>query len=244
MNAMSIRRDSRSPSPHSPPEGEGEGVRRPRTFLCREDLYRAFEGRAHALECSVDWLLGEAMKRLLADARLEVPPPMRLPSHVQAPPPLPPPPMPPPPIVMGRPPTGPMTTPMTRRPLPPSMMGPPLVPPPPAPPSRSRKNTSSFVGQRAAIGEPIALRLGDLRVVVDRDRFVIGRSAKDAHFPIKDGGVSRQHAIIERAPGGWVIVDMASTNGVLLNRARVTRAAIQAGDVLEIGPFAIVIERG
>ena len=251
MNAMSIRRDSRSPSPPAAPEGDGEGVRRPRTFLCREDLFRAFEGHAHALECSVDWLLGEAMKRLLADARLEVPPPTRWPSHVHPPPPppplppppLPPPPLPPPPppIVMGRPPTGPMTTPMTRRPLPPSMMGPPLVPPPPAP--RSRKNTSSFVGQKAAIGEAIALRLGNLRVVVDRDRFVIGRSAKDAHFPIKDGGVSRQHAIIERAPGGWVIVDMASTNGVLLNRARVTRAAIQAGDVLEIGPFAIVIER-
>lgn len=205
MNAMSIRRDSRSPSP--PDEGNG---RRPRSFLCREDLYRAFEARADELQCSVDWLLAEAMKRLLNDAGLKVPPPI------------------------------------THR-LPPAMMGPPLLPvppPPPPPPSRARKPTGSFVGEKAALAERIALRLGDVRVVVDRDRFVIGRSAKDAAFPIRDPNVSRQHAIIERGPGGtWTVVDMASTNGVLLNRSRVTRAAIRPGDVIEIGPFAIVVER-
>src|SRR5689334_12951209 len=63
MNAMSTRSDSRPP----------DDGRRPRTFRCREDLYGAFERRARELECSVDWLLGEAMKRLLADATL-VPP--------------------------------------------------------------------------------------------------------------------------------------------------------------------------
>jgi len=217
MNAMSIRRDSRSPS--APDEGDG---RRPRTFLCREDLYRAFESRATELECSVDWLLGEAMKRLLADAGLKLPPRVGV-----APPPLP---------VLPSPP-------VTRR-LPPTMMGPPLVPPPPPPPSRARKPTGSFVGETAALAEPIALRLGDVRVVVNRDRFVIGRSAKDAAFPIRDPNVSRQHALVERGPGGaWTVVDMASTNGVLLNRARVTRAAIRPGDVIEIGPFAIFVER-
>lgn len=226
MNAMSIRRDSRSPSaPSAPDEGDG---RRPRTFLCREDLYRAFEARAGALECSVDWLLGEAMKRLLKDARLELPPRVVAPSL-------------PPPLAETR------LPPVTRR-LPPMMTGPPLLPvpppPPPPPPSRARKPTGSFVGEKAALAERIALRLGDLRVVVDRDRFVIGRSAKDAAFPIRDPNVSRQHAIIERGPGGtWTVVDMASTNGVLLNRARVTRATIRPGDVIEIGPFAIVVER-
>lgn len=221
MNAMSIRRDSRSPC--SPPD-EGDG-RRPRTFLCREDLYRAFEGRANELECSVDWLLAEAMKRLLKDARLELPPRVVAPSL--------------------RPPSPEMRVPPVTRRLPPTMMGPPLLPvPPPPPPSRGRKPTGSYVGDKAALTGRIALRLGDVRVVVDRDRFVIGRSAKDAAFPIRDPNVSRQHAIIERGPGGtWTVVDMASTNGVLLNRSRVTRASIRPGDVIEIGPFAIVVER-
>jgi hypothetical protein len=195
MTVMSQRRD-----PPSPGKTAGNERRGARSFLCRDDLYAAFERRARELECSVDWLMGEAMKRLLADAALKV-----------APPPLP------------------------RLPLPP----PPPVPPPP----RSRRATGSFVGEKAAIGEAIALRLGPERVVVDRDRFVLGRSAREAHFPLRDGGVSRQHAIVERVPSGWVIVDMASTNGIHVNGVRVTRAPVRAGDVIEIGPFTIAVER-
>jgi hypothetical protein len=206
MTAMSLRRDSRSPD--SP---DGSGGRRPRTFVCRDDLYDAFARRAHEIECSVDWLVGEAMKRLLADDGLKVAP--------LAPPPPPP----------------------TKRPVParPPLLAPVLAPPPPP----SRKPTGSFVGQKAAIGELLALRVGEQRVVVDRDRFVLGRSARDAHFALRDGNVSRQHAIIERTPGGWVVVDMASTNGILVNGTRVTRAPLRAGDVLEIGPFTIAVER-
>lgn len=192
MMAMSIRRDSRSPGNH-----DAEGGRRPRTFACRDDLYDAFERRALELECSVDWLLGEAMKRLLANQSL-----------VTKPPPLP------------------------RAPL-----------PPPPPPSRPRRATGSFVGQKAAILERLALRLDGERVLVDRDRFVLGRSARDASLALRDPNVSRQHAIIERTAGGWVVVDMASTNGIHVNGVRVTRAPLRAGDVLEIGPFRIAVER-
>ncbi len=203
MNAMSLRRDSRSP--------ENNDGRRPRTFVCRDDLYDAFERRAHELECSVDWLVGEAMKRLLADEGLKVAP--------VAPAPPPPPPRKP---ALTRPP-----------------QFPPVLAPPPPP---SRKPTGSFVGQKTAVGEVLALRLGDQRVVVDHDRFVLGRSARDAHFALRDGNVSRQHAIIERAQGGWVVVDMASTNGILVNGTRVTRAPLRPGDVLEIGPFTLAVE--
>lgn len=208
MTAMSIRRDSRSPG-----NNEGSAGRRSRAFVLRDDLYDAFERRARELECSVDWLVGEAMKRLLAAEALKV---ARL-----APPPPPPP--------SKRPP-------LARPPL----MPPVLAPPPPPP----RRPTGSFVGERSAVGDAIALRLGDQRVVVDRDRFVLGRSARDAHFALRDANVSRQHAILERAPGGgWVVVDMASTNGILVNGTRVTRAPLRPGDVLEVGPFTLAVER-
>lgn len=203
MTAMSLRRDSRTPG-----NTEGSSGRSARTFVLRDDLYDAFERRAHDLECSVDWLVGEAMKRLLAAEGLKVAP--------LAPPPLPPP------------------------SLKPRLTRPPVLAPPPPP---SRKPTGSFVGQKANVGEVLALRLGDQRVVVDRERFVLGRSARDAHFALRDGNVSRQHAIIERAPGGWMVVDMASTNGILVNGTRVTRAPLRPGDVLEIGPFTLAVER-
>jgi pSer/pThr/pTyr-binding forkhead associated (FHA) protein len=60
---------------------------------------------------------------------------------------------------------------------------------------------------------------------------------------MRDPNVSRQQAMVERTPGGWVIVDMASTNGIVVNGVRVTRAPLRAGDVLEIGPFTIAVER-
>lgn len=207
MTAMSLRRNSRTPE-----NTEGSSGRSARTFALRDDLYDAFERRARDLECSVDWLVGEAMKRLLAAEGLKVPP--------LAPPPLP----------------SPSLKPRLTRP---PVLAPVLAPPPPP----SRKPTGSFVGQKANVGEVLALRLGDQRVVVDRDRFVLGRSARDAHFALRDGNVSRQHAIIERAPGGWMVVDMASTNGILVNGTRVTRAELRPGDVLEIGPFTLAVER-
>lgn len=172
--------------------------RRPRTFLCRDDLYRDFEARARELQCSVDWLLAEAMKRLLASPTLA-----RQAS-------LPPPP--------------PRST--------------PFVPPPPPP---VRKATGSFVGARN--DESLALRVGDTRTALDRPRLIIGRSARDAQVVVRDASVSRQHAMVERAVDGWYIVDMGSTNGVLLNGTRIARARIRAGDVLVVGPVSIAVER-
>lgn len=40
-----------------------------RSFVCSEALYREFEARAAELDCSLDWLLGEAMQRLLVETR-------------------------------------------------------------------------------------------------------------------------------------------------------------------------------
>lgn len=212
MNAMSIPRDSRTAGSGSrpPPGNEGRGRpesheppehKRPRTFLCRDDLFRAFVERADSLECSVDWLLAEAMKRLLKETA-----------------------------------PAPVTSPLPR------VGGPRLLPPPPPPPKR--RQTGSFIGEVSRpVPKRIALRLHGAAFVVDADRFVLGRSARDANLPLKDGGVSRQHAIIERdASGAHTIVDMASTNGVRVNGARVTRAPIRPGDVLEIGPFEIRVE--
>lgn len=173
-----------------PPRVRAHDPRTPHTFQLRDDLCRAFALRARELECSVDWLVAEAMKRLLAETGTGLPAPPRT------------------------------------APLPP-VRGPHAPPPPPPPPVRAR----------------IALHAGAQRAIVDRDRFVIGRSAKQAHFIVADPNVSRQHAIVERTPQGWIVVDMASTNGVLLNGARVTRAALRPGDVLEIGPARIAVER-
>jgi pSer/pThr/pTyr-binding forkhead associated (FHA) protein len=49
--------------------------------------------------------------------------------------------------------------------------------------------------------------------------------------------------MIERVGTAWVIVDMASTNGAVVNGNRVARAVLLPGDVIRIGPFAVHVER-
>lgn len=164
--------------------------------MCTDDLWKTFEARAAALECSVDWLLGEAMKRLLESgpgARDELEP---------------------------APPEASKQLPPLRRP-----------PPPPPPPKRT-----------SAPG--IVLVVDGKRTPVDRSPFVLGRSGRDAHLVLRDPGVSRQHAIIERFGAAFVIVDMASMNGVIVNGSRVARAVLRPGDVVHIGPFSLIVERG
>ncbi len=187
--------------------------RRPRTFLCREELYAAFEARARELECSVDWLLGEAMKRLLSDGALVARPPQSIPPPPRTSLPR----VPPPPRRLGVAPSAPAGLPPTPPPPPPQSLG-----PPGAIALRTRENE---------------------RVVVDRDRFVIGRNARDAQLVLRDPNISRQHAIVERGMGGWFLVDMASTNGVVLNGTPVTRALLRPGDVIVIGPISLTVER-
>lgn len=134
-----------------------------RTFSCNEDLWRTFDARAKVPGCSVDFLIGEAMKRMLEVDRPALP--------------------------------------------------------------------------------TIALVCGGERAVVDRERVVIGRSAKEAQLVLRHQAVSRQHAIVERLGAVFWLVDMASTNGVVVNGKKATRAIIGPGDVLTIGPFTIAVER-
>ena len=89
----------------------------------------------------------------------------------------------------------------------------------------------------------IVLVCGDSRVPVDRDRVVLGRSAKEADLVLRHPSVSRQHAIVERLGAVFFVVDMASTNGVAVNGKRSVRAIIGPGDRIEIGPFTVAVER-
>jgi hypothetical protein len=71
---------------------------------------------------------------------------------------------------------------------------------------------------------------------------VIGRSP-DADVVIASSDVSRRHAEILPEQGGWVLVDLGSTNGVRLNdRAVGVPTLLTDGDVIEIGSAELVFE--
>jgi len=71
------------------------------------------------------------------------------------------------------------------------------------------------------------------------DRLVLGR-LKSCDICLDDRNASRQHAAIEREGAGWLLVDLESTNGTLLNGEPADRVRLRDGDVITIGVSEIV----
>ena len=69
----------------------------------------------------------------------------------------------------------------------------------------------------------------------DGNHFRIGRDAS-CDLLIADMTVSRVHARLERTPDGWLLTDLASTNGTRVNGWRVRgRVPVRAGDLVSFG---------
>jgi len=66
------------------------------------------------------------------------------------------------------------------------------------------------------------------------DSFAIGRDARN-QLALNDRSASREHCVIERQADGFVIRDLGSFNGTLVNDARVTEQALAHGDGIRIG---------
>jgi hypothetical protein len=79
------------------------------------------------------------------------------------------------------------------------------------------------------------------RVVVDAGNLTIGR-ATDNDLVARDSRVSRHHGRITGRRGTLVYVDLGSTNGSRVNGVAVTEVVLGAGDRLELGDTALVVE--
>lgn len=67
---------------------------------------------------------------------------------------------------------------------------------------------------------------------VTTERFVIGRVSSQCDLAIIDANISRQHCAIERRDGLFFVVDLGSTNGIVVDGVRVDDHPIADGDVL------------
>jgi hypothetical protein len=75
------------------------------------------------------------------------------------------------------------------------------------------------------------------------ERAVIGRLS-GSEVEIQDPGASRRHAEIRRDGGEYVLVDLGSTNGTLLNDAPVSESTLEDGDQITIGRTVLEFRRG
>lgn len=77
------------------------------------------------------------------------------------------------------------------------------------------------------------------RFMLDSSLTTIGRHPESTIF-LNDITVSRRHADVRFADGGFFVSDAGSLNGTYLNRERVEESPLNSGDELQVGKFKLV----
>jgi hypothetical protein len=132
------------------------------------------------------------------------------------------------------------------------------VPPPPSPvpvpvpvPVEPPAPTMVYPSPAPPVAEPepepkpepeprsYALIVGGKPHVLTVERAVLGRS-RECDVRLADVNVSRRHAEVREDGDGYVLVDLGSTNGTLLNGQRIQREPLADGDTITIGSTNIV----
>ncbi|HPB45797.1 MAG: FHA domain-containing protein [Microthrixaceae bacterium] len=83
---------------------------------------------------------------------------------------------------------------------------------------------------------------GGQRVPLSVEAVSVGRSP-DCTVQLGDQNASRRHAEIRPVEGGYAVVDLASTNGTLVNGRRVAEHILNDGDDITFGQTTIRYER-
>ncbi len=209
-----------------------------RHFYCRDVLWDTFEQMANDFDCSIDYLINEAM-RYYARSKNYMP-------GTGAPEPRAAAPMPTPAARGGGASAGGAPPPQRApsRQQPPPRRGAP--PPPPglrrgsggsgAPPQRLR-TPAAEPSQTTA--PTLYLIFNNERIPIDKDQFILGRGSKTSDLAIKDGNISRKHAAVIRRNGVYYIKDLGSTNGIDYKGMRIDNKRIDEGDVFHLCDYEL-----
>jgi two-component system, NtrC family, sensor kinase len=75
---------------------------------------------------------------------------------------------------------------------------------------------------------------------IDGESSIIGRDPA-CEIPLRDPGVSRNHARLDLKNGKSVLKDLGSSNGTLVNGVRVREATLQTGDQIRVGNTVLAV---
>jgi hypothetical protein len=217
-----------------------------RHYYCRDVLWEAFEQMANSFDCSIDYLINEAMRQyarsqgvVLGGAPMGTGQ-LGAPATQQGggPPPVPPA---PPPMQRHAPPPPPTAARVPDSPLP--AWAPPPAPPQfsggPAPGRRLTTPQPRPSPEPATVGPRLFLVFNNQRILIDKDQFIIGRGSKTSDLAIKDGNISRKHAAVIRRAGTFYIKDLGSTNGIDYKGMRIDNKRIDEGDVFHLCDYEL-----
>lgn len=92
-------------------------------------------------------------------------------------------------------------------------------------------------------GQATLILASGQRIALGLHPFSIGR-AQQSSLVLDDDNVSRNHAVLRPALGGWLITDLNSTNGTTVNGQRINEVPLHAGDRLVFGTTEATFEMG
>ena len=84
---------------------------------------------------------------------------------------------------------------------------------------------------------------GEENFALGTQSLTIGRNPKN-DIVLLDRTISRQHARVAYEDGGWVLIDLSSGGGLLINGTRTQNAKLKHGDSIELGDFTFTFENG
>ena len=93
--------------------------------------------------------------------------------------------------------------------------------------------------RRTARRRSLFLVFNNQRIPIDKDQFIIGRGSKSSDLAIKDGNISRKHAAVIRRNGMFYIKDLGSTNGIDYKGMRIDNKRIDEGDIFHICDYEL-----
>ena len=206
-----------------------------RHFYCRDVLWDTFEQMANDFDCSIDYLINEAMRYYARSKSYATQGSVAYGAQNTAPPPPAPPPV-----------SEPMGTASTR--------GSRRPPPPPSGSAASfqdrrtdahpelsggirHRQPSRPVAQQTA--RNLILIFNNQHIPIEKDQFIIGRGSRSSDLAIKDGNISRKHAAIIQRNGTYYIKDLGSTNGIDYKGMRIDNKRIDDGDVFHLCDYEL-----
>lgn len=104
-------------------------------------------------------------------------------------------------------------------------------------------NGSQAKGLVVPRGGSVTIRTGfyeGFEMPLDRDWFVIGRG-RTADMVVAEATISRAHAAVGFDEEGFYVQDLGSTNGTLVNGARIERQSLKQGDEIQIGRLVLEV---
>ena len=110
---------------------------------------------------------------------------------------------------------------------------------PQARPLRHHVADQAGAGRHAARRDRPAVRRADRARATGHSRSAACPTATS----LPDGNISRHHAEIRRAGSGYVVIDLGSTNGTIVNGERIsTEHRLNDGDIISVGSTALRFE--